>query len=156
MRQMQVTLKRVLSPESGVVSQNMLKKDSRLKTQDSRLAKHWPSRYGLMRFLTAYFALQDGEVILTGSERMKQRPIGILVNALRELGAKIDYVENEGFPPIKYKREDLQQATNQDQHKRRYQQSVHYRFIADRVARLSLGLELHIEGELTSRPYVQK
>src|SRR3984957_9742404 len=56
-----------------------------------------------MRFLTAYFAIGDEEVILTGSERMKQRPIGVLVEALRELGAHIDYVENEGFPPIKLK-----------------------------------------------------
>src|SRR5258708_7197080 len=56
-----------------------------------------------MRFLTAYFAIQDNEVILTGSQRMKERPIGILVDALRELGAHIDYEEKEGFPPIKLK-----------------------------------------------------
>ena len=55
-----------------------------------------------MRFLTAFFAIQDGkEVILTGSSRMKERPIKILVEALRQLGAEITYEENEGFPPIK-------------------------------------------------------
>lgn len=55
-----------------------------------------------MRFLTAYFATQPGkQVILTGSARMQQRPIGILVNALRELGADISYCKNEGYPPIR-------------------------------------------------------
>ena len=49
-----------------------------------------------MRFLTAYYAIQDDEVILTGSQRMKERPIGVLVNALRELGAHIDYEEKDG------------------------------------------------------------
>ena len=55
-----------------------------------------------MRFLTAYFSIQDErEVTLTGSARMKQRPIKILVDALRTLGANITYLENDGFPPIK-------------------------------------------------------
>jgi 3-phosphoshikimate 1-carboxyvinyltransferase len=52
------------------------------------------------RFLTAYLALQNGTHILTGSERMKQRPIGKLVTALRSLGCNIDYLENEGYPPL--------------------------------------------------------
>jgi 3-phosphoshikimate 1-carboxyvinyltransferase len=54
-----------------------------------------------MRFLTAFLSKVMGEWILTGSERMKQRPIGILVDALRKLGALIEYTENEGFPPLK-------------------------------------------------------
>jgi len=54
-----------------------------------------------MRFLTAYFSVTSGTRILIGTERMKQRPIGILVNALRELGADIEYVEKEGFPPLR-------------------------------------------------------
>ncbi|GHT17318.1 3-phosphoshikimate 1-carboxyvinyltransferase [Bacteroidia bacterium] len=54
-----------------------------------------------MRFLTAFFAQTAGEKILTGSARMKQRPVGILVDALKTLGAKIAYLENEGFPPLK-------------------------------------------------------
>ncbi len=106
-----------------------------------------------MRFLTAYFTLQDEEVILTGSERMKQRPIGILVNALRELGASIEYVENEGFPPIKLKG-NLQQLTN----KISIKGDISSQYITALLliaARLPLGLQLHIEGELTSRPYVE-
>ena len=55
-----------------------------------------------MRFLTAYFAIQENrEVTITGSPRMKERPIMILVEALKQLGAEISYEENEGFPPIK-------------------------------------------------------
>ena len=55
-----------------------------------------------MRFLTAYFASKpDSEVVLTGSKRMKERPIKILVDALTSLGCEISYIENEGFPPLK-------------------------------------------------------
>ena len=53
-----------------------------------------------MRFLTAYFALKGGVRELTGSERMKQRPVQVLVDALRELGASIAYMGDEGFPPL--------------------------------------------------------
>ena len=55
----------------------------------------------VMRFLTAYLALKKGEFIITGSERMQQRPIKLLVDALRALGAKISYLKNEGYPPLK-------------------------------------------------------
>jgi 3-phosphoshikimate 1-carboxyvinyltransferase len=54
-----------------------------------------------MRFLTAYFATCPGEVILTGSHRMKQRPIGPLVTALRQLGTEVEYMEMDGCPPLK-------------------------------------------------------
>jgi 3-phosphoshikimate 1-carboxyvinyltransferase len=106
-----------------------------------------------MRFLTAYFTLQDEEVILTGSERMKQRPIGILVDALRELGAEIEYVENEGFPPIKLKGSLVQRSN-----KVSIKGNISSQYITALLliaARLPLGLELHIEGDLTSRPYVE-
>jgi len=54
-----------------------------------------------MRFLTAYFAIQNGrKTLLTGSARMQERPIGILVDALRSLGAQITYQKNEGYPPL--------------------------------------------------------
>jgi 3-phosphoshikimate 1-carboxyvinyltransferase len=106
-----------------------------------------------MRFLTAYFAIQDEEVMLTGSERMKQRPIGILVDALRELGAHIDYVENEGFPPIK-----LKGSFEQRSNKISIKGDISSQYVTALLliaARLPFGLELHIEGELTSRPYVE-
>ena len=57
-----------------------------------------------MRFLTSYFAIQIGrETVLTGSERMQNRPIEILVNALKDLGAEITYEDKEGYPPIRIK-----------------------------------------------------
>jgi 3-phosphoshikimate 1-carboxyvinyltransferase len=106
-----------------------------------------------MRFLTAYFTLQDEEVILTGSERMKQRPIGILVDALRQLGAQIEYVENDGFPPIKLKG-SLEQVSNKVSIKGNIS-SQYITALLLIAARLPFGLELHIEGDLTSRPYVE-
>ena len=56
-----------------------------------------------MRFSTALLAVSEGCRVITGSERMKQRPIGLLVDALRELGAEIEYVGNEGYPPLRIK-----------------------------------------------------
>src|SRR5690554_716476 len=54
-----------------------------------------------MRFLSAFLPLNNGTFILTGSERMKQRPIGILSDAMKSLGAHIEFLKNEGFPPLK-------------------------------------------------------
>ncbi|MFT4833027.1 MAG: 3-phosphoshikimate 1-carboxyvinyltransferase, partial [Psychroserpens sp.] len=62
-----------------------------------------------MRFLTAYFSSQEGKVVvLTGSQRMTERPIKVLVEALQSLGADISYVKNEGYPPIKIKGKTLE------------------------------------------------
>ncbi len=144
------TLSEVLSRKSEVLSQKA--NDSGFETQDLRLVDIGPAGTA-MRFLTAYFTLQDEEVILTGSARMKQRPIGVLVDALRELGAQIDYVENEGFPPIK-----LKGSLSQQSNKVSIKGNISSQYITALLliaARLPLGLELHIEGELTSRPYVE-
>jgi 3-phosphoshikimate 1-carboxyvinyltransferase len=144
------TKSEVLSLEPEVLSQRS--KDLELKTQDLRLVDIGPAGTA-MRFLTAYFAIQDNEVILTGSQRMKERPIGILVDALRELGAHIDYEEKEGFPPIKLKGSFEQQTS-----KISIKGNISSQYITALLliaARLPFGLELHIEGELTSRPYVE-
>jgi len=106
-----------------------------------------------MRFLTAFFTLQDEEIILTGSARMKQRPIGILVDALRELGANIGYEEKEGFPPLRIKG-GFEQKTNRISIKGDIS-SQYITALLLIAAKLPQGLELHIEGELTSRPYVE-
>jgi 3-phosphoshikimate 1-carboxyvinyltransferase len=106
-----------------------------------------------MRFLTAYYAIQDDEVVLTGSKRMKERPIGILVDALRVLGAHIDYEEQEGYPPIKLKG-SFEQLTSKISIKGNIS-SQYITALLLIAARLPFGLELHIEGELTSRPYVE-
>ena len=141
----------VKSLKSGVKSP-LKTQDSRLTTQDLRLVNIGPAGTA-MRFLTAYFTLQDEEVVLTGSERMKQRPIGILVDALRKLGAEIEYVENDGFPPIRIKG-NLVQKTNTISIKGNIS-SQYITALLLIAAKLPMGLELHIEGDLTSRPYVE-
>ena len=106
-----------------------------------------------MRFLTAFFTLQHGEIILTGSERMKQRPIGVLVDALRMLGANIEYVENDGFPPLLIKGKFEQQ-----QKRIAIKGNISSQYITALLLIspcLPLGLELEIEGDLTSKPYVE-
>lgn len=105
-----------------------------------------------MRFLTAYYAVKEGsEVVLTGSSRMKERPIGVLVDALRSLGAKIEYVENEGFPPLKITGQKL------EKNKVSIKADVSSQYISALLliaGRLENGLELTLDGEVTSRPYI--
>ena len=106
-----------------------------------------------MRFLTAFFAIQEEkEVVLTGSSRMKERPIKILVEALNELGAEITYEENEGFPPIKIKGKKL------TQNKVSLPANVSSQYISALLLiapKLENGLELTLEGEITSVPYIK-
>ncbi|MEZ4839195.1 3-phosphoshikimate 1-carboxyvinyltransferase [Flavobacterium sp.] len=106
-----------------------------------------------MRFLTAYFAIQEGkEVLLTGSARMKERPIKILVEALQQLGAEISYEENEGFPPIRIKGKKI------TQNKVALPANVSSQYISALLLiapKLEKGLELTLEGEITSIPYIK-
>lgn len=125
---------------------------SKIKAQSSELIDIGPAGTA-MRFLTAYYTLQDGEVLLTGSARMKQRPIGILVDALKTLGAEIEYAEKDGYPPLKIKG-PLQQKSK----KVSIKGDISSQYISALLLiapRLEQGLELIIEGELTSRPYVE-
>ena len=106
-----------------------------------------------MRFLTAYFAIQENkEVVLSGSSRMKERPIKILVDALRQLGAEITYEENEGFPPIRIKGKKL------SQYKVSLPANISSQYISALLLiapKLENGLELTLEGKITSVPYIK-
>jgi 3-phosphoshikimate 1-carboxyvinyltransferase len=106
-----------------------------------------------MRFLSAYFAQKEGEkVILTGSSRMKERPIKILVEALQQLGAEISYEENEGFPPIKIIGKKI------IQNKVSLPANVSSQYISALLLiapKLENGLELTLIGEITSVPYIK-
>ncbi len=105
------------------------------------------------RFLTAFCAVTNRETILTGTERMKQRPIGILVDALRSLGAEIDYLEEEGFPPLHVRGFRLQKS-NQLQVKG----NISSQFLSALLMiapRLPQGLELEIIPPLRSAPYLE-
>lgn len=106
-----------------------------------------------MRFLTAYFASQPGkEVILTGSERMQERPIKVLVEALRTLGADIQYVKNEGYPPLKIGGKKLEQS------KVSLPANISSQYISALLLiapSLPNGLELELVGKITSVPYIK-
>ena len=105
-----------------------------------------------MRFLTSYLNLVEGNFILTGTERMQQRPIGILVDALKTLGANIEYEKKSGFPPLEIKGGMVQKK--QSVHIKGNVSSQYLSSLLLIAASLKQGLVLEIEGELTSRPYV--
>ena len=106
-----------------------------------------------MRFLTAYYAAKEGtEIILTGSERMQERPIGILVDVLKSLGADIEYLQNEGFPPLKIKGKILQKK------KVKIQSEVSSQYISALMLiapMLPNGLQISLEGQTISKPYIE-
>ncbi|HAS6167591.1 TPA: 3-phosphoshikimate 1-carboxyvinyltransferase [Vibrio vulnificus] len=104
-----------------------------------------------MRPLAAALCLGKGEFVLTGEPRMKERPIGHLVDALREAGAQIEYLENENYPPLKINATGLQAGTvNIDG-------SISSQFLTAflMAAPLAQGeVKIHIVGELVSKPYI--
>lgn len=106
-----------------------------------------------MRFLTAYFATLEGrEVVLTGSKRMKERPVKLLVDALKTMGADISYEKNEGYPPIRIKGKKITAKTV----------SLEANISSQYISALMLvapslpnGLEINLQGEITSTPYIK-
>ncbi len=106
------------------------------------------------RFLTGYLATQKGTQILTGSDRMKQRPIGILVEALRELGADIQYLENEGYPPLQIgeRKNDFYNNTLTISANTSSQYISSLLMLAPTLPN---GLKLTLDGKIVSVPYIQ-
>ena len=106
-----------------------------------------------LRFLTAYLATKEGgEFILTGTARMKERPIKKLVEALQNLGAEIEYVEKEGFPPLIIK------GTNLKGGKITIDGTISSQFISALLLIapiLKNGLNVKIEGKIVSKPYIE-
>jgi 3-phosphoshikimate 1-carboxyvinyltransferase len=105
-----------------------------------------------MRFLTSYFSQLEGrEVILTGSERMQQRPIKILVDALRSLGASIEYEKKQGYPPLRIKGKKLDGGMIS------LPADISSQYISSLImlgAVLKAGIELNLKGTITSMPYI--
>ncbi len=104
-----------------------------------------------MRFLTAFLAQRPGEWRITGSSRMEERPIEVLVNALRELGAEIHYEKNEGFPPLKISGCNLNGGAIS------VPASVSSQYISALMMiapNMRNGLKLSLEGHIASRPYI--
>ena len=105
-----------------------------------------------MRFLTAYLAITEGETVITGSERMKQRPIGTLVEALRKLGADITYINKEGYPPLRICGKRLQGGELE------IEAGISSQYISALLMIapcLTEGLTLHLKGNIASRTYIE-
>lgn len=105
------------------------------------------------RFLTAFLTIQNGTYILTGSERMKQRPIGALVDALRKLGAEIEYQGEEGYPPLYIKGKELKPSGPVS-----IDASISSQFITALIMlapKLKGGLSINLTGKISSRPYLE-
>lgn len=104
-----------------------------------------------MRFMTAFLSVTPGTHTITGTERMKHRPINILVDALRRLGADIEYAGNEGFPPLRISGKEIEGGELE------IQGDVSSQFISALLMvapRMKRGLTLKLRGEIISRPYV--
>jgi 3-phosphoshikimate 1-carboxyvinyltransferase len=104
-----------------------------------------------MRFLTAYLAILPGKWFLTGCDRMQERPVLALVNALKQIGADIEYSNNQGFPPLLIKGSDLKGGHI------KLDASISSQFISALLMiapTLEYGLKLNLEGNFISRPYV--
>jgi len=104
-----------------------------------------------MRFMTAYLSVMEGTHILTGTERMKHRPISILVDALRKLGANIEYVGTEGYPPLRITGQSLNGGLLE------IPGNVSSQYISALLmiaTMLKEGMTLHLLGDIISRPYI--
>ena len=128
-----------------------------LKERDADMAGNVPTidigaAGTAMRFSSALLAVSEGTFIITGTERMKNRPISILVNALRELGAKVEYVEKEGFPPLR-----ITGNTHMKGGEISLPGSVSSQYISALLMiapMMKEGLRLVLTGDIISRPYI--
>ena len=105
-----------------------------------------------MRFLTAYLAITEDETVITGSERMQQRPIGTLVEALRKLGADITYINKEGYPPLRICGKKLQGGALE------IEAGISSQYISALLMIapcLTDGLTLRLKGNIASRTYIE-
>lgn len=104
-----------------------------------------------MRFMTAYLSTQPGEHIITGTERMRHRPIAVLVDALRYLGADIEYAGEEGYPPLRIRGRKLE-GGRLDVPGNISSQYISALLMIGPI--LAKGIELHLKGDIVSRPYI--
>ncbi|QBN18698.1 3-phosphoshikimate 1-carboxyvinyltransferase [Flavobacterium nackdongense] len=147
-----ITLDNTSNSDDSEVMQKALSLDSQLPISNSQLIDIHHAGTA-MRFLTAYFAVNEGrEVVLTGSSRMKERPIKVLVEALRQLGAQISYENEDGYPPIRIKGQKITKD------KVSIPANVSSQYISALLLiapKLENGIELTLAGEITSIPYIK-
>jgi 3-phosphoshikimate 1-carboxyvinyltransferase len=147
-----IILENTSNSDDSEVMQKALNLDSQLPTSNSQLVDIHHAGTA-MRFLTAYFAVNEGrEVVLTGSQRMTERPIKVLVEALQQIGAQISYENEEGYPPIRIKGQKIVQ------NKVSIPANVSSQYISALLLvapKLENGIELTLVGEITSIPYIK-
>ena len=140
-----ITIKNISNSDDSKITENAL------KSTDSIIDIHHAGT--AMRFLTAYFSTQPGrEIILTGSQRMQERPIKLLVNALKDLGAEISYDKKEGYPPLKIIGKKIIKS------KVSLQANISSQYISALMLiapSLEDGLTIELTGQLTSVPYIK-
>ena len=140
-----IIIKNISNSDDSKITENAL------KSTDSIIDIHHAGT--AMRFLTAYFSTQPGrEIILTGSQRMQERPIKILVNALKDLGAEISYDKKEGYPPLKIIGKKIIKS------KVALQANISSQYISALMLiapSLEDGLTIELTGQLTSVPYIK-
>ena len=140
-----IIIKNISNSDDSKITENAL------KSTDSIIDIHHAGT--AMRFLTAYFSTQPGrEIILTGSQRMQERPIKLLVNALKDLGAEISYDKKEGYPPLKIIGKKIIKS------KVALQANISSQYISALMLiapSLEDGLTIEFVGQLTSVPYIK-
>ena len=141
----EITIKNLSKANDSVLLKNLLESENLVvwDAQDAGTS---------FRFLTSFLAIKKEHVVLSGTERMKQRPVKVLVDALNKIGAEILYLENEGFPPIYVKGK-----INQVKNKLDIPGDISSQYISSLLLiapLLEKGIEINIEDPFYSRPYV--
>ncbi len=141
----EITIKNLSKANDSVLLKNLLESENLVvwDAQDAGTS---------FRFLTSFLAIKKEHVVLSGTERMNQRPVKVLVDALNKIGAEILYLENEGFPPIYVKRK-----INQVKNKLDIPGDISSQYISSLLLiapLLEKGIEINIEEPFYSRPYV--
>ena len=141
----EITIKNLSKANDSVLLKNLLESENLVvwDAQDAGTS---------FRFLTSFLAIKKEHVVLSGTERMKQRPVKVLVDALNKIGAEILYLENEGFPPIYVKGK-----INQVKNKLDIPGDISSQYISSLLLIapiLDKGIEINIEEPFYSRPYV--
>jgi 3-phosphoshikimate 1-carboxyvinyltransferase len=147
-----ITLHNTSNSDDSDVMLKALTSNFQLPTSNSQLVDIHHAGTA-MRFLTAYFAVNEGrEVVLTGSQRMTERPIKVLAEALQQLGAQISYENEEGYPPIRIKGQKI------TKNKVNIPANVSSQYISALLLvapKLENGIEITLVGEITSIPYIK-
>jgi len=138
--------------DSRLLSEHLAEIEVHSKTQSEEICELDCDNAGtVMRFLTAYLSTINGKWVLSGSEQMKKRPIAILVNALRDLGASIDYLNENGFPPVLIRGGQIHGGCIE------MDAGISSQFISALLMIapvLSGGLTIKLSGNIISKPYI--